>query len=216
MDDGTRYGILAAGLVIAVALIMFGAFTLLDCVADLKRKNNEDSVSALTQSDDGNNRTPRKRRGKAQGEEGSETSSLLDESSQIKTDKALLDTFIKVLSQGITLKLHSSKDKGPKEIKLIISGNNLTWKVTSRSILSGFKTPKVDIRSIRSIEWGKRTDTFNLPASLPTADEVCFSLVTDDKTIDIEASSKVERDSLAQGFTIFINSLNTDNTSLIA
>ena len=173
--------------------------------------DSKSQISALTQTEE-DGRPKRKRVGEA----GSETSSLLDDGAQIKSDKALMDTFVKVLSQGITVKMYGTKDKAPKEVTLTLSGTTLQWKVTnSRSILAAFKTNKLDVKQIKTIEWGKHTAVFSQPVTEQLADEVCLSLVTADrsKTLDFELSSKVERDSVAQGFSILINSLNFDDSA---
>ena len=155
MDDTTRYSIVATVVVVIVAVCVIGAFSCLDYFAGYKKlgDDNRTQVSTLTQSEDG--RTPRKRKVRIEGagDAASDTSSLLDDGTQIKTDKALLDTFVKVLSQGITVKVHSQKDKAPKEVKLsLLQGETLIWKSVSRSMFN--KTKQLNIKGIKSIEWG--------------------------------------------------------------
>lgn len=215
MDDATRYSILTAVVILLVAGCVIGAFSCLDFLAEQKGcDDNRTQVSTLTQSDDG--RTPRKRKVRIEGDDSSEASSLLDDGTQIKTDKALMDTFVKVLTNGITLKMHSLKDKAPKEVKLMLDKSMLTWKsVHSRNIMGAFKPKNMDLKNVKSIEWGKNTETFKKELSASTPVDVCFSLVGEDGvTLDFEVSSPVERDSLAQGFTILINFINQDDVGV--
>jgi hypothetical protein len=209
MDDATRYSVLTAVIIILVAACIIGAFSCLDYVADKKFDDSRTQVSTLTQSDDG--RTPRKRKVRIEGDDSSEASSLLDDGTQIKTDKALMNTFVKVLKNGITIKMHSGKDKAPKEVKLTLDEKNtLNWKsINSRSLIGAFKKNTMDIKNVKMVEWGKRTETFQKDMAASTPEELCLSLVGEDgATLDFEVTSKVERDSLAQGFTILIANLN--------
>merc|ERR550537_409731 len=157
----------------------------------------------------------RKRRVRIVEEDATEASSLLDDGAQIKTDKALMETFVKVLTQGMKLKMYYAKEgKGPKDVKLELVDKLLQW--TSSNKRSGIlgmvqsKPKSVEITNVKTIEWGKRTATFQATSvDPPVDDEKCFSLVLENGTsLDFETSSKVERDSLAQGFTILINSMN--------
>jgi hypothetical protein len=211
LDDAARYSILAAVLVIGIAGCVLGCFYLTDFFADKSGDDSRSQISALTDTE--NNRPRRKR----VGDEGSETSSLLDDGAQIKSDKALMDTFVKVLSQGITVKMYALKDKAPKEVKLTLSGmTTLQWKATSsRSIMAAFKTNKMDIKQIKTVEWGKRTPVFAQPIAEQVSEDLCLSLVNEDKSksLDFELSSKVERDSVAQGFSILVNTLNFDGST---
>jgi hypothetical protein len=42
---------------------------------------------------------------------------------------------------------------------------------------------------------------------MSASEDLCFSLVTDKVTVDLEASSKVERDALVQGFSLVVGGL---------
>lgn len=205
-DVATRYSVIAAVVVLVVGCCVM---CVLCCIDYYSAKRDLDDtktqVSTLTQSEDG--RTPRKRKVRIEGDSASDTSSLLDDGKQIKTDRALMDTFVKVLTQGITVKVHSQKDKAPKEVRVTLQSDVLNWKnINSRTIIH--RTKSMKIRDIKRIEWGKITETFNSAIAQATPEDICLSLVTNEKTLDLEVSSKVERDSLAQGFTILINAMN--------
>ena len=137
----------------------------------------------------------------------SEASSLLENTRartassgfKVDPDLTLLTAFTSVLRQGITISLHTLK--GVKQISLTLSGTELKWqslKVFVRKIC------KLDIKDILYIEMGKKTTNFKLPGASSVLEDYCFSLITNQESIDLEASSKVERDALAQGFAILI------------
>ena len=92
--------------------------------------------------------------------------------------------------------MHSGKDKAPKEVKLTLDEKNtLNWKsINSRSLIGAFKKNTMDIKNVKMIEWGKRTETFQKDMAASTPEELCLSLVGEDgATLDFEVTSKVER-----------------------
>lgn len=118
-------------------------------------------------------------------------------------DEALRKTFHSVLKEGMTLLLHTG-DKNPKQVHLTLVGTELRWKaakVFARNLY------KIDLRDIKYVEWGKQTSTFQKHPSMGASEDLCFSLITDKVTVDLEASSKVERDALVQGFSLVVGGL---------
>jgi len=103
------------------------------------------------------------------------------------------------MDHGINVMLHTSK--GPKQIQLTMSGTELRW--NSQKLFSRKKTT-LDLKDVLFIELGKQTNNFHLSTANVTGEDLCFSLVSNSSTFDIEASSKVERDALAQGFAIML------------
>jgi hypothetical protein len=118
-------------------------------------------------------------------------------------DEALRKTFLSVLKEGMTMLLHTG-EKSPKQIQLTLVGTELRWKSAKVFARTQYK---VDLREIKFVEWGKQTDTFAKQTSMSASEDMCFSLVTDKVTVDLEASSKVERDALVQGFSLVVGGL---------
>jgi hypothetical protein len=115
----------------------------------------------------------------------------------------LRKTFLLVLKEGMTMLLHTG-EKSPKQIQLTLVGTELRWKSAKVFARTQYK---VDLREIKFVEWGKQTDTFAKQTSMSASEDMCFSLVTDKVTVDLEASSKVERDALVQGFSLVVGGL---------
>jgi hypothetical protein len=135
----------------------------------------------------------------------SDACSLLDDEMQFRGNRALMNTFVAVISQGIIVKLHNSK--GSKDIKIFLQNNLIRWhSISPKSIIFG-KRYKLFLDDIKRIEYGKKTSNFTKGTSLLTPDDFCFSIITDKTSLDVEVSSKVERDSLAQGFSALISSI---------
>lgn len=123
-------------------------------------------------------------------------------------DEALRRTFHSVLKEGLTMLLHTG-ERTAKPIQLSLVGTELRWKsvkVFARNLY------KIDLRDIRYVEWGKQTNTFQKHPSMGASEDLCFSLITDKVTVDLEASSKVERDALVQGFSLVVGGLRMSGT----
>lgn len=134
----------------------------------------------------------------------SEASSLLETKGKLPgqykdPDLTLLTAFTSVLRQGITISLHTIK--GVKQINLTLAGTELRWQSLKVFVR---KVSKLDVKDILYIEMGKKTTSFKLTGASSVLDDYCFSLITNQESIDLEATSKVERDALAQGFAILI------------
>ena len=216
ISDAARFSLIAAIILIVLAACVIGVFACVDYFGEKSRfDDNGTAVSSMTGSDIGSTPSTRRKRRVRIEEDATEASSLLDDGAQIKTDKALMDTFVLVLTQGMKLKMYYSKDgKAPKDVKLeLVENGLLQWtNANRRSGILGMvqSRPKnVKITDVKTIEWGKRTATFQGTATNQPKDEDCFSLVLENGvSLDFETTSKVERDSLAQGFTILINNMN--------
>lgn len=116
-------------------------------------------------------------------------------------DNTIKVTFIRVLSAGMTLTIYTPK--GPKLVNIVLNGDELSWKTAK---LFAKKRSKVDLKTIIEIREGKKTENFKSAVSV--SDDCCFSLIQlDDTSIDLQLSSKVERDIVLQGFHMIINDL---------
>jgi hypothetical protein len=113
---------------------------------------------------------------------------------------ALMQRFTQILSAGIMCQLHTTK--GPKPVILSMVGNEVRWQAATKT---ANKRYKLNLRDVIEVEVGKLTSNF-LKGRIAD-DELCFSLVTQKTTLDLEANSKLERDSLIQGFKTTLDSL---------
>jgi hypothetical protein len=129
-------------------------------------------------------------------------------SSSTKKD-ALLDTFMMIMSQGILVKLHTIG--GPKDVRISIKKNSteLQWEQaqsSNQNFITG-KKYKLDLVEVRSVIIGKKTSNFLRATSAKAHEDLCFSLVCDSLSMDIELNRKIERDSVSHGFALFIEKL---------
>ena len=119
------------------------------------------------------------------------------------SDSRILKTLLTVLGQGMTITKYN--EKGLKQIHLhLADGVELRWRTVKMFAKKG---KKLNLREVRFVNWGKQTKKFHMPVARNAFDEHCFSLVTGSDTVDFEARNVVERDALAQGFSILVNRL---------
>ena len=76
---------------------------------------------------------------------------------------------------------------------------------TNRRFVSTVSTR--GMRKTREIELGKTTDTFRVGAGASAIEELSFSLITHRITLDLEASARMERQALVEGFTMLLRGL---------
>jgi len=119
---------------------------------------------------------------------------------------------LKSLLRGGMTMAHYRAGKPPKNILLSLVGTVggiLRWRSPRFLARNSYDLNLVDVVSI---EWGKNTQVFlACKEAEAVPHDVCFSLVSESKgqfsTLDLQASSKVERDLLVQGFTLLIGDL---------
>ena len=65
---------------------------------------------------------------------------------------------------------------------------------------------EIALADVMFVDTGKRTLGFTSAASATSADERrCFSIVTSNQSLDLEASSSMEREAMVQGFSMLIS-----------
>lgn len=111
-----------------------------------------------------------------------------------KTKRELNPSFLTVIRDGVTLILHSSKSSRAAKVKL--SEDQIVIKV--KKILT-VKVLMINLSDILSIEYGKVTTNFQRSGLQRLQSDSCFSILTADRSYDLEASGKVERDALVEG-----------------
>jgi hypothetical protein len=123
-------------------------------------------------------------------------------------DTALAQTLLSVLAQGMTMTVYN--EKGAKQAQVTLEGGSiLHWRTLK---MFAKRNKSLNLRDVMFVNTGKQTKKFHLPTSRGAVEENCFSLVTSTETLDFEVSSKVERDALAQGFTILLTRFREQRT----
>ena len=105
-----------------------------------------------------------------------------------------------ILSDGVNMIQHGAT--GPAvQVHLSLRKNVLYWS-GGRPVNGRRELP---IPEIMFIDIGKNTAGFVSGHSAKQVDQdLCFSLVTSDQSLDLEATSKMEREAMAQGFSMLM------------
>jgi hypothetical protein len=86
-----------------------------------------------------------------------------------------------------------------------VDGIQLRW----HSSTSG-KKYMIELTDVKYVESGKKTHNFRKPASGNAPDSLCFSLVCQATTVDLEATSPADRDLLVDNFHNVIERIIAD------
>mmetsp|Transcript_28657 Transcript_28657/g.33846 ORF Transcript_28657/g.33846 Transcript_28657/m.33846 type:complete len:215 (-) Transcript_28657:49-693(-) len=159
--------------------------------------------------DGGPKRRKKKPFGGSDASDASGSSYMEDEAllsaDQPVNDQDLLRTFKKVLASGVNMIQHGAT--GPAvQVHLSLRKNVLYWS-GGRPVNGKRELP---IGDIMFIDIGKNTAGFVSGQSAKSVDQdVCFSLVTSDQSLDLETTSKMEREAMAQGFSMLMATMES-------
>jgi hypothetical protein len=108
-----------------------------------------------------------------------------------------------IMKQGHPVVFHSPEKK-KVAVHLYVLNDCFEWRTLDfgvfKSVTSLSSTNKVPLKEIEFVVWDRQSPNFIGKVS----DDLCFSLVTAQKTIDFECRSKDERDALCQGLAWMI------------
>jgi len=144
----------------------------------------------------------------ASGSSYMEDEALLSSTDNPVNDSDLLRTFKKVLASGVNMIQHGAS--GPAvQVHLSLRKNVLYWS-GGRPVNGRRELP---IPDIMFIDIGKNTAGFVSGQSAKDVDQdLCFSLVTSDQSLDLETTSKMEREAMAQGFSMLMATIEAAAT----
>eukprot|EP00638_Chattonella_subsalsa_P002362 CAMPEP_0117763924 /NCGR_PEP_ID=MMETSP0947-20121206/19031_1 /TAXON_ID=44440 /ORGANISM="Chattonella subsalsa, Strain CCMP2191" /LENGTH=269 /DNA_ID=CAMNT_0005585931 /DNA_START=265 /DNA_END=1074 /DNA_ORIENTATION=+ len=122
----------------------------------------------------------------------------------------LLVTFISVLRKGTLVKLYRGSKK-PRTVLLGLGSNNetLNYTFTGGNVLKKLvhRKKRIALDSIHTIYEGKQTSNFLMPSAFGAKEEHCLSLITSERTLDLETNSEVERNALVDGLSMLLQKM---------
>lgn len=119
-------------------------------------------------------------------------------------DDVLKRTLVSVLGgAGLTIMQHR-ENADPKPIILSLEGDELQWK--SKKVFAR-NAYTMNLRDVDTIEWGKHSMSFSRSTALAIPDELCCSLVARDSSLDLQCSTKTERDTLLHGISLMVGDI---------
>lgn len=111
-------------------------------------------------------------------------------------EATLMKKFTTIMAAGVVISLHTTK--GPKPVLLSLVGDEVRW----QAVKTAQKRYKLNLKDVTYVTAGKTTSNFS--RARMADDRLCFSLLTNKTTLDLEASSTLERDCLWRGFKVAV------------
>jgi len=120
-----------------------------------------------------------------------ENSPLLQNSAQQKLKN--------MLGAGKVMTLHTSK--GPKQIKLSLTRNEIRWETTENSATKKYK---LDLTQVLFVYEGKSTKNL---VKANVNERLCVSLISQSSTLDLQVDREDEQVTMFRGFSEIIESI---------
>lgn len=119
---------------------------------------------------------------------------------------------------GVLIVAHGSKGK-PKTVRLQLTETAITWRTetkkkgvdTSRVPPKLGKLHQVPLSHIMYVDVGKQTTALRRVENAHVPEALCFSLLTKEGSLDLEANSARERDALVACFSLVLDEVHAAN-----
>ena len=118
---------------------------------------------------------------------------------------------------GVLIVAHGSRGK-PKTVRLQLTETAITWRTeTRKKHASKDAKPKmgklhsVPLSHIMYVDVGKQTTALRRVENAAVSEALCFSLLTKEGSLDLEANSPRERDALVSCFSMVLDEVHAQN-----
>jgi len=118
---------------------------------------------------------------------------------------------------GVLIVAHGSRGK-PKTVRLQLTESAVTWRTETRkkgSVKDAKpkmgKLHQVPLSHIMYVDVGKQTTALRRVENASVSDALCFSLLTKEGSLDLEANSPRERDALVSCFSLVLDEVHAQN-----
>jgi hypothetical protein len=122
---------------------------------------------------------------------------------------------------GVLIVAHGSRGK-PKTVRLSLTETSITWRTETRKIPTNptnkqqqsllpkmGKLHSVPLAHIMYVDVGKQTTALRRVENASVPDVLCFSLLTKEGSLDLEAASSRERDALVSCFSLVLDEVHS-------
>lgn len=135
-------------------------------------------------------------------------------------DEAMISSAMqKLRDPGVLIVAHGSRGK-PKSVRLRLTEHDITWRTETRKknatgkytndIKLG-KLHSVSLANIMYVDVGKQTTALRRVENAAVPESLCFSLLTKEGSLDLEANSPRERDALVSCFSLVLDEVHAQN-----
>jgi hypothetical protein len=144
---------------------------------------------------------------------------------KIPPNKIIAETMGRLQGRGIRLLAHGVQCD-PKRVWIKLEDddgtNNVTWqtefprRVPNQSgevsiVLMRGSLHRIALSNVLYIDVGKKTNALMRHENQGVPDAVCFSLLTQNGSLDLQANSKLERDALVSCFSMILDNVHTQD-----
>ena len=112
-------------------------------------------------------------------------------------------------SPGVLIVAHGSRGR-PKTVRLQLTDTAITWRTENRKKKWG-KLHAVPLQAVMYVDVGKQTTALRRVENAAVSEALCFSLLTKEGSLDLEASSVQERDALVSCFSLVLDEVHAQN-----
>ena len=135
-------------------------------------------------------------------------------------DEAVISSAMAQLRDpGVLIVAHGSRGK-PKTVRLQLTDTAITWRTETRkknsagqhtSEIKLGKLHSVSLTNIMYVDVGKQTTALRRVENASVPESLCFSLLTKEGSLDLEANSPRERDALISCFSLVLDEVHAQN-----
>lgn len=152
-------------------------------------------------------------------EETATTATTTHTSAAVETnDEIVISAAMQQLRDpGVLIVAHGSRGK-PKTVRLQLTESAITWRTETRKKgPKSLEKPKmgklhqVPLSHIMYVDVGKQTTALRRVENASVPDALCFSLLTKEGSLDLEANSARERDALVSCFSLVLDEVHAQN-----
>jgi hypothetical protein len=138
--------------------------------------------------------------------------------SHTSDEAAIQNITTQLRNHGVTIVAHGSRGK-PKTVRLQLTNDSITWRTeTKRKTSTGNskeiklgKVHSVALSNIMYVDVGKQTTALRRPENASVPESLCFSLLTKEGSLDLEAKSPRDRDALVGSFSLILDNIHAQN-----
>lgn len=137
----------------------------------------------------------------------------------INSDEAIVSNATAQLrNQGVVIVAHGSRGK-PKTVRLQLTNDSITWRTETRRKNSSGQNKEIKLGKLHSValsnimyvDVGKQTTALRRSENSSVPESLCFSLLTKEGSLDLEANSPRERDALVGSFSLVLDDVHAQN-----
>ena len=150
---------------------------------------------------------------------GNDSQSASRNSSSVNDEAVISSAMAQLRDPGVLIVAHGSRGK-PKTVRLQLTETAITWRTeTRKKNTSGQHTSEIKLGKLHSVsltnimyvDVGKQTTALRRVENASVPESLCFSLLTKEGSLDLEANSPRERDALISCFSLVLDEVHAQN-----